>query len=68
MHYVIKYNRKTGIVKELKEFSDWIEAFKVHQTTIDNEANPDISVSLVDAPNKDYLMKHYGAFFHNKYM
>lgn len=66
MHFVIKYDRKNGKVIGVKEFDTWPEAFKEHQKNISDEKNNDISISLVDAPTREYLEKNYGAFFHKK--
>lgn len=66
MHFIITYNRKNGVVLDVKEYVDWKEAFKAHQNAISGEQNLDVSISLVDAPDKEYLVKNYGAFFHKK--
>jgi hypothetical protein len=64
MYFIIKYDRKNGKVKDVKEYVDWDVAFKIHMDTITNETNPDISVSLIDAPDRKELERLYGAFFH----
>lgn len=64
MHYIIKYNRSIGTVVNVKEFMDWKKAFDQHLLDMSEETNPNISVSLVDAPSINELKKLYGAFFH----
>lgn len=64
MHFIVKYDRKNGKVVDVIGFKEWEVSFREYQQMLLDESNPDVSVSLIDAPNRISLQKMFGAFFH----
>lgn len=64
MHFIVKYNRKDGKVIDVIGFLDWDLAFQAHQKILMDEEDPNVAVSLIDAPNRIALRSMFGAFFH----